>query len=130
MQDADGLAQRLSQPCPRIDMPQTVGLSYKYGKFYIIIIASSSGPDIEKQRRMGLGVRLQCYLYLALLLTHLSLLSRGRDEWEIDRSTLQFQKKLGAGNFGEVWSGMWNGTTPVAIKTLKPGTPMQTRQHH
>ena len=44
-----------------------------------------------------------------------------RDEWEIDRSTLQFQKKLGAGNFGEVWSGMWNGTTPVAIKTLKTG---------
>ena len=44
-----------------------------------------------------------------------------RDEWEIERSTLIFQKKLGAGNFGEVWSGVWNGTTPVAIKTLKPG---------
>ena len=44
-----------------------------------------------------------------------------RDEWEIERSTLVFQKKLGAGNFGEVWSGVWNGTTPVAIKTLKPG---------
>ena len=44
-----------------------------------------------------------------------------RDEWEIDRSTLQFQKKLGSGNFGEVWSGVWNGTTPVAIKTLKAG---------
>ena len=44
-----------------------------------------------------------------------------RDEWEIDRSTLQFQKKLGAGNFGEVWSGTWNGVTPVAIKILKPG---------
>ena len=44
-----------------------------------------------------------------------------RDEWEIDRSTLVFQKKLGQGNFGEVWSGIWNGTTPVAIKTLKAG---------
>ena len=45
-----------------------------------------------------------------------------RDEWEIERSTLQFQKKLGQGNFGEVWSGMWNESTPVAIKTLKTGT--------
>jgi len=48
--------------------------------------------------------------------------SSPRDEWEIERSTLQFQKKLGQGNFGEVWSGMWNDSTPVAIKTLKPGT--------
>nr|AAT67596.1 Src tyrosine kinase 1 [Suberites domuncula] len=71
--DSDGLAQRLTLPCPRADLPQTVGLSY-------------------------------------------------RDEWEIDRSTLVFQKKLGQGNFGEVWSGVWNGTTPVAIKTLKTGT--------
>ncbi len=44
-----------------------------------------------------------------------------RDEWEIDRSTLQFEKKLGAGNFGEVWSGLWNESTSVAIKTLKTG---------
>ena len=44
-----------------------------------------------------------------------------RDEWEIDRSTLVFQKKLGQGNFGEVWAGIWNATTPVAIKTLKTG---------
>ena len=45
-----------------------------------------------------------------------------KDEWEIDRTTLQFDKKLGMGNFGEVWSGLWNNSTPVAIKTLKPGT--------
>ena len=45
-----------------------------------------------------------------------------KDEWEIDRNSLQFDKKLGMGNFGEVWSGLWNNSTPVAIKTLKPGT--------
>ena len=45
-----------------------------------------------------------------------------KDEWEIDRTTLQFDKKLGMGNVGEVWSGMWNNRTPVAIKMLKPGT--------
>ena len=43
------------------------------------------------------------------------------DELEIDRNTLEFQKKLGQGNFGEVWSGLWNGTTLVAIKILKLG---------
>ncbi|RWS06212.1 Tyrosine-protein kinase Src42A-like protein [Dinothrombium tinctorium] len=45
-----------------------------------------------------------------------------RDQWEIDRSSLKFIRKLGQGQFGEVWEGMWNNTTPVAIKTLKPGT--------
>lgn len=47
---------------------------------------------------------------------------RTRDQWEIDRSSLKFVRKLGHGQFGEVWEGMWNNTTPVAIKTLKPGT--------
>ena len=44
------------------------------------------------------------------------------DKWEIDKSALKFLKKLGAGNFGEVWQGLWNGTTKVAIKTLREGT--------
>uniref|UniRef100_A0A0R3U6V2 non-specific protein-tyrosine kinase n=1 Tax=Mesocestoides corti TaxID=53468 RepID=A0A0R3U6V2_MESCO len=52
------------------------------------------------------------------------------DDWEISRSSLVLQERLGAGQFGEVWRGQlllllkreWNGTTPVAIKTLKQGT--------
>ncbi|XP_022118738.2 tyrosine-protein kinase Yes isoform X1 [Pieris rapae] len=47
---------------------------------------------------------------------------RTRDQWEIDRSSLKFVRKLGHGQFGEVWEGLWNSTTPVAIKTLKSGT--------
>jgi fyn-related kinase len=31
-------------------------------------------------------------------------------------------KKLGSGQFGDVWEGIWNGSTPVAVKTLKPGS--------
>jgi len=45
-----------------------------------------------------------------------------RDQWEIDRTSLKFVRKLGHGQFGEVWEGLWNSTTPVAIKTLKTGT--------
>ena len=45
-----------------------------------------------------------------------------KDEWEIERSSIQLHKKLGAGQFGEVWEGIWNGTTPVAVKTLKTGS--------
>ena len=47
---------------------------------------------------------------------------QANEEWEIDRRQLRFTKKLGAGQFGEVWEGLWNGTTQVAVKTLKPGT--------
>ena len=50
-------------------------------------------------------------------------LSREANEaWEIDRKSIRLVKKLGAGQFGEVWMGVWNGTTEVAVKTLKPGT--------
>jgi serine/threonine protein kinase len=45
-----------------------------------------------------------------------------KDEWEIPRTQLTLQDKLGNGQFGEVWKGRWNGTTDVAIKTLKVGT--------
>ncbi|XP_063398895.1 tyrosine-protein kinase SRK2-like isoform X1 [Mytilus trossulus] len=45
-----------------------------------------------------------------------------KDAWEISRDALTMDIKLGAGQFGEVWRGTWNKTTPVAIKTLKPGT--------
>ncbi|XP_053310741.1 tyrosine-protein kinase Lck [Spea bombifrons] len=44
------------------------------------------------------------------------------DEWEIPRHNLQLVKKLGAGQFGEVWMGFYNGHTRVAIKSLKTGT--------
>ncbi|XP_014899766.1 proto-oncogene tyrosine-protein kinase Src isoform X3 [Poecilia latipinna] len=45
-----------------------------------------------------------------------------KDAWEIPRESLRLEVKMGQGCFGEVWRGTWNGTTQVAIKTLKPGT--------
>lgn len=45
-----------------------------------------------------------------------------KDHWEIEKSELTFLNKLGSGQFGQVYEGRWNGTTPVAIKTLKEGS--------
>lgn len=45
-----------------------------------------------------------------------------KDQWEIPKSSLKLIRKIGHGQFGEVFEGLWNNTTPVAIKTLKPGT--------
>ncbi|KAM4700225.1 tyrosine-protein kinase Lck [Discoglossus pictus] len=44
------------------------------------------------------------------------------DEWEISRNKLQLVKKLGAGQFGEVWMGYYNGHTKIAVKSLKYGS--------
>ncbi|XP_036397529.1 tyrosine-protein kinase Blk-like [Megalops cyprinoides] len=45
-----------------------------------------------------------------------------QDTWEIPRETLKMVKKLGAGQFGEVWMGYYKSTQKVAIKTLKQGS--------
>ncbi|XP_051880894.1 tyrosine-protein kinase Src42A-like [Pristis pectinata] len=42
-------------------------------------------------------------------------------EWEIQHASLQKKQLIGSGQFGEVWEGIWNGTTEVAIKELKGG---------
>ena len=43
------------------------------------------------------------------------------DKWEIDRTELTFQSRLSSGLFSDIWEGLWNKTTKVAIKTLKEG---------
>ncbi|KAE8574377.1 hypothetical protein XENTR_v10003405 [Xenopus tropicalis] len=42
-----------------------------------------------------------------------------RDQWERPRSEFKLVRQLGAGNFGEVWEGLWNNKDKVAIKTFK-----------
>ncbi|KAE8623959.1 hypothetical protein XENTR_v10005787 [Xenopus tropicalis] len=49
-------------------------------------------------------------------------LGLSKDAWEITRDSISLDKKLGQGCFGDVWKGTWNGTTNVAVKTLKPST--------
>ncbi|XP_063315591.1 tyrosine-protein kinase HCK-like [Pelobates fuscus] len=45
-----------------------------------------------------------------------------KDAWEIPRESLSLEKKLGAGQFGDVWLATYDGHTQVAVKTMKPGT--------
>jgi fyn-related kinase len=41
------------------------------------------------------------------------------DEWQTDRSDIRIVKKLITGELTEVWEGIWNNNTPVAVKTLR-----------
>ncbi|XP_012879706.1 PREDICTED: tyrosine-protein kinase Blk isoform X2 [Dipodomys ordii] len=45
-----------------------------------------------------------------------------QDEWEIPRQSLKLVRKLGSGQFGEVWMGYYKNNIKVAVKTLKEGT--------
>ncbi|XP_043841305.1 tyrosine-protein kinase Blk [Dromiciops gliroides] len=45
-----------------------------------------------------------------------------QDEWEVPRHSLKLVRKLGAGQFGEVWMGYYKNNIKVAIKTLKEGS--------
>lgn len=45
-----------------------------------------------------------------------------RDAWEIERSSVELIERIGSGQFGEVWRGLWNSKIDVAVKMLKPGS--------
>lgn len=76
--------------------------------------------NIVKKRKGYLNIFF-IFFYQVQIPTTFDLSYKTVDQWEIDRKSLKFLKKLGSGQFGEVWEGLWNNTTPVAIKTLKPG---------
>ena len=42
------------------------------------------------------------------------------EEWETDRRQVRLVRKLMSSEFVEVWEGLWNGITPVAVKTPRP----------
>ena len=59
---------------------------------------------------------------ICLLKPHTADLSRKNIKgWETSKKYVRRIKKIGAGRFSEVWEGVWNSDTSVAIKILKPG---------
>ncbi|KAG7244983.1 hypothetical protein INR49_023549 [Caranx melampygus] len=123
---AAGLCCRLIGSCKR-GMPKLADLSVKTKDMWEI-----PRESLQLIKKLGNGqfgeVWMGCNDGLCYYLTkpcpNSTPLTMGlaRDAWEVPRETLALQKKLGQGCFGDVWMGMWNGTTKVAVKTLKPGT--------
>lgn len=96
-QNADGLCVNLRKPCQQVSAAAaSVCLSL------VVIFIGSISQLTARPETQGLSYKTQ-------------------DQWEIPKHTLRLIKKIGHGQFGEVWEGMWNNTTPVAIKNLKPG---------
>lgn len=46
-----------------------------------------------------------------------------KDSFHIE--DIEIEEKLGGGNFGEVYKGLWRGVTPVALKKLKDEKQLQ-----
>ena len=60
---------------------------------------------------------------ICLLEPHTVDLSReNRRGWETSKKSICRIKKIGTGRFSEVWEGIWNNHSPVAVKMLKMGT--------
>ncbi len=50
-------------------------------------------------------------------------LNDGGDKWELDRCEIQMRTKLGSGQYGDVYEGVWlRYNKIVAVKTLKEET--------
>ena len=96
------------------------------GRFFIIPEKTfSTIPDLIYYYEMqsdGLCVNLKAPCLNSGKPQTAGLSKEANEAWEIDRKSIRLVKKLGAGQFGEVWMGIWNGTTEVAVKTLKTGT--------
>ena len=42
-------------------------------------------------------------------------------KWEINHKQIQLIKKIRTDRLGDIWEGLWNGSIPVTIKSLRPG---------
>ncbi|XP_049612939.1 tyrosine-protein kinase Fyn isoform X1 [Syngnathus scovelli] len=123
---AAGLCCRLVVPCHK-GMPRLTDLSVKTKDVWEI-----PRESLQLIKRLGNGqfgeVWMECANGLSFKLTAVCVnytpdtVGLSHDAWEIRREALELKLKLGKGCFAEVFYGTWNGTTKVAVKTLKPGT--------
>ncbi|KAK6490118.1 tyrosine-protein kinase Fyn isoform X2 [Huso huso] len=123
---AAGLCCRLVVPCHK-GMPRLADLSVKTKDVWEI-----PRESLQLIQRLGNGQFGEvwmdkadglCFNLITVCLNNTpQTVGLTKDAWEVARESLPLEKKLGAGCFADVWYGTWNGTTKVAVKTLKPGT--------
>ncbi|KAF3702478.1 Tyrosine-protein kinase Fyn [Channa argus] len=123
---AAGLCCRLVVPCHK-GMPRLADLSVKTKDVWEI-----PRESLQLIKRLGNGqfgeVWMEsadglCFNLTGVCVNYIpDTLGLSHDAWEISRDTLELEVKLGTGCFADVFYGTWNGTTKVAVKTLKPGT--------
>ncbi|XP_066191487.1 tyrosine-protein kinase Fgr isoform X3 [Sylvia atricapilla] len=123
---AAGLCCRLAVPCHK-GTPKLADLSVKTKDVWEI-----PRESLQLLKKLGNGQFGEVWMEYNDGLCHLltlpcpamkpQTLGLAKDAWEIARESITLDKKLGMGCFGDVWMGTWNGTTKVAVKTLKPGT--------
>ena len=94
--------------------------SYRWGTYLRTLSIFQANRLIEEQLNTARYDR--TVLYSQETEQSTELLKQDFEEWEIDRKQIRLFGRLGAGRFGEVWKGLWNTTTSVAVKTLMPGT--------
>lgn len=100
---------------------------YKIGKmdsgnYYIAIRATYPTLHELVEHYQGDSDGLVCQLTEPCMHTNPGTVGLAKDAWEIQRDSLRLTRKLGSGQFGDVWAGVWNNKTQVAVKTLKEGT--------
>ncbi|XP_036942268.1 tyrosine-protein kinase fynb isoform X3 [Acanthopagrus latus] len=123
---AAGLCCRLVVPCHK-GMPRLADLSVKTKDVWEI-----PRESLQLIKRLGNGqfgeVWMEsadglCFNLTGVCVNYIpDTVGLSHDAWEISREELELEVKLGTGCFADVFYGTWNGTTKVAVKTLKPGT--------
>ena len=80
-------------------------------KHYLFSEECTTVDDLQRYARDADGLE---------LCTQLTTPRTPDDEWEIEHKSILFKHKLGDEKFSEAWEGIWNDTTPVAVKMHKP----------
>jgi len=68
---------------------------------------------------LPIGLTLGFVLLIALVVGRIMIKKQEKSSFQIPEAEIELNILLGEGNFGQVYKGLWRGTTTVAVKILK-----------